>query len=96
MKMYVIVRTDIPVAQQAVQGGHALAEHILGFPHSGWNNGTLVYLGVPHEYRLNRIADKLQFLGIDAVIWREPDMDNEATAIAACGCGDLLKNINCI
>lgn len=31
MKMYILIRRDLSAPQQAVQGGHALAEYLLKF-----------------------------------------------------------------
>jgi hypothetical protein len=82
-KLYVLVREDLPVAQQAVQAGHAVAEYLLRGPSSSWPNGTLVYLSVPDEERLNRWGVNLDFLGVPFVVFKEPDIGNEVTALAA-------------
>ena len=55
-KLYVLVRKDLSKSQQAVQGGHAVAEYLLRGPSTAWPNGTLVYLGVRNE-------DDLKFWG---------------------------------
>ena len=80
--MYVLVRDDLTKSQQAVQGGHALAEYVLKYPDSReWNNHTLIYLTVPRKdlevlckrytYRLRHVAS-----------FKEPDLNNELTAFA--------------
>ena len=51
-KLYVLVRKDLSKSQQAVQGGHAVAEYLLSGPLTAWSNGTLVYLGVRNETEL--------------------------------------------
>jgi len=51
-KLYILVRKDLSKSQQAVQGGHAVAEYLLHGPSTAWTNGTLVYLGVRNENEL--------------------------------------------
>jgi len=82
-KLYVLVREDLSTPQQAVQAGHAVSEYLLRGSKSSWTNGTLVYLGVPNEERLNRWSVNLDFLGIPFVVFKEPDIGNEVTALAA-------------
>jgi len=36
---------------------------------------------------------KLDSLGVDYITWREPDIDNELTAIAIYGNCELFKNM---
>jgi len=93
MKMYILTRRDLTPSQQAVQGGHALAEFLLNIPQD-WNNSTLVYLGVNDETHLHRWAHKLDIYDIDFKEWREPDMGNELTALAAYSDGRIFKNLN--
>ncbi len=52
-KLYVLVRKDLTLAQQAVQAGHAVAQYCCDFRDSDWNCGALVYLGVKDKYELN-------------------------------------------
>jgi hypothetical protein len=80
-KLFVLVRDDLSKSQQAVQGGHAVAEYLRRVPTS-WNNGTLVYLSVKNEIELEDWADKLTIFGIKWAGFREPDRDNELTAIS--------------
>lgn len=95
MKMYVLVRKDLTKAQQAVQGGHALAQFLLNHS-SHWENGTLIYLGVKGERQLMNWIRKLDRKQVDVAVWREPDKDNEITAIAAHSEEDVFKNLNCL
>ena len=91
MKMYVIVRKDLPGAQPAVQAGHALAEYLLEHSYTDhkWNNGTLIYLAVDNEneleywYDRTNEATKGKFEGF----W-EPDIGNQMTAFAVCDTPD--------
>ena len=80
--MYVLVRNDISKSQQAVQGGHALAEYMLKFPDSrDWNNHTLIYLGVsPQDLEMlcEKYTDRLK----NIAAFKEPDLNDELTAFA--------------
>jgi hypothetical protein len=82
MKLYVLVRKDLSIAQRAVQAGHAVAEFCLRSPFSRWTNGTLVYLGVKGLTQLERIKYQLKEQGIGFIEFNEPDINNETTAIA--------------
>lgn len=81
MKMFVIVRRDLTPSQQAVQGGHALAEFLLN-QGTWWKNGTLIYLGVKGVKQLNNLMMKFNRDGIKYSVFYEPDMEYEPTAIA--------------
>lgn len=52
MKLYVLIRKDMPKSYQAVQAGHAVAEWLIETPKNKWNNHTLIYLNVPSEAEL--------------------------------------------
>ena len=82
MKLYVVVRDDLSVPQKAVQAGHALAEFLIE-NETSWKNGTLVYLRVPNEDHLIRLSDRLGGYGMEHSTFREPDMNNELTALAS-------------
>lgn len=82
-KLYVLIREDLTLPQQAVQAGHAVAEYLLRGPKSTWSNGTLVYLKVQDKERLRRWSRKLGDRGIPFAVFKEPDLDNTMTALAA-------------
>ena len=91
-KMYVLVRKDLPKTYASVQAGHALAEYLLGRTFlSGWDNGTLIYLGVKNEAELLKWGEKLDFMGKEWSGFREPDIGNEMTAIATIDDGETFK-----
>jgi len=91
-KLYVVVRRDLTHAQRAVQAGHALAEYLLK-DSTSWSNGTLVYLGVSGEDDLYRTYESLDDWGFDPHSFREPDMEDQMTAIACLGSNKILKRI---
>lgn len=82
MKMYVVVRKDMSNAQKAVQAGHAVAE-ILVKKKVGWKNGTLIYLSVSNEKKLEELFKKVP--ARNKVAFREPFWNNSMTAFAAYG-----------
>ena len=82
-KLYVIVRKDLSTSQMAVQAGHALAAYLLHSHFFRWQNETLIYLGVKNLDQLERLKYKLDLEGIEFVEFREPDLNNEPTAIAS-------------
>ncbi len=81
-KLYVLVRKDLPKSQQAVQGGHAVAEYLLRDRSSSWDNGTLVYLAVKDEDELKSWGEIFDIACAWWAGFREPDRNNELTAIA--------------
>ncbi len=93
MKLYVIIRKDLTHAQRAVQAGHAVAEYLLKCSQD-WQNSTLIYLGVKGETQLKNWGHKLNSLNVAYASWREPDLENQITAIATLGDSELFKNVN--
>jgi hypothetical protein len=96
-KLYVLVRKDLSVSQQAVQAGHAVAEYLLGgFNESQWDNGTLVYLGVKNRGQLERWMSRLRDRDVKFAVFCEPDIGNEPTAIATTEGKELFKKLNLV
>jgi len=78
--VYVLVRRDLPTPTQAVQGIHAAIEAGRQFsipPHE-----YVVYCAVRNERHLARWAQKIKQAGIAFCAFREPDLNNEHTALA--------------
>jgi peptidyl-tRNA hydrolase len=94
MKMFVIVRKDLSTSQQAVQAGHALAEYLMHGPFSRWSNGTLIYLGVKGLKQLENIKHKFEMEGIPYIEFREPDLNNETTAITTDRNNHIIERLN--
>ena len=92
MKMYVLVRRNLSIPQQAVQAGHAVAELVLQDKSKGWN-GTLVYLGVEDENILSRWKSKLNICEKSFVEFREPDIGNQLTAVACVDDGKMFSKL---
>ena len=85
-KLYVIVRSDLEPSQQAVQACHAVVQFQADHPKETevWyeKSNTLALLGLPNEVALGVIVEKAQRLGVPVACFREPDRNNELTAIA--------------
>ncbi len=93
-KLYVVVRDDLSPSQKAVQAGHAVAEWLLKSKVSkDWANGILVYLKVNNSISLRNLMYRLYDKDVNFTIFREPDIDNEATAIACLGSNKMFKNL---
>lgn len=81
--MYVVVRTDLEKSSSAVQAGHALAQYCIDYPEhqTEWNNNYLIYLVAENEQQLEELLYKLSLKDLEVSIFREPDLDNQITAI---------------
>jgi len=82
MKLFVLVRKDLSKNQQAVQAGHVVAQYLLHVQNHSWTNGTLIYLGVDNKEELEIWGDKLDMQGLNWVGFKEPDLNNEMTALS--------------
>lgn len=92
-KLFVLIRTDLPSSYRAVQAGHVVAEFVLNRPNS-WTNETLIYLGVKNLFRLEIIKDKFIKQDIDFVEFKEPDLNDELTAIATTSENKITQSLN--
>ena len=77
---YVLVRKDLPLEHQLIQSVHATHEVAQGDPHD--SPLSVVVCEVESEEALIAFARKLDKTGCEFVLFREPDRDNEATALA--------------
>jgi len=78
-----------------VQAGHALAAYLLhGSFLRRWKNETLIYLGVKGLKQLETLKRNFERNGIDFTEFREPDLNNEITAIATDINNHFVKRLN--
>jgi hypothetical protein len=81
-----ITREDLSPAQQAVQSTHAAVDFCFQYPGvaSLWNKHSnyLVQLSVKNEKELRELIEHCKKKYIDYTVFREPDIDNQITAIA--------------
>jgi len=88
------VRKDISTSQRAVQAGHAVAEYLVNNSSLCWQNETLVYLGVKSLKDLQNVIKKLEFNDVKYTEWKEPDLNNEITAIASDCESPIFRKLN--
>ena len=93
MKLFVIVRRDLTPSQSAVQAGHVVAEYLLHSRFLSWKNETLVYLGVQDLFHLEKIKQQFEMNSIKYVEFKEPDLDNQITAIATIEQNKIIKKL---
>ena len=92
MKLYVLIRKDLSTSQQAVQGGHAVAEYCRHYPNSDWGYRSLVYLAVENEYELEDWLKIFKSNKDEFAQFNEPWWDNSLTAVAVLGT-DSVKTL---
>lgn len=90
LKLYVVVNGRLPISQQAVQAGHAVAEFLRKYPNTQWSNGYLIYLkDEPSNWKGEEGNMKAHFYlkhGINQYAeFIEPDLDNKVTAYVCFG-----------
>jgi hypothetical protein len=81
-RLYILVRCNLRRSSPAVQACHAVANFCLNGNGGEWNNQTLIYLGVRSLRELKNWKFKLDMKNIEYFEFKEPDMNNELTAIA--------------
>ena len=85
-KLYIITRSDISAGYQAVQSGHAAIQFQFDHPEIAreWylNSNYLALLSVANESELQQLAEEAASYDIRVSVFREPDVDNQITAIA--------------
>ena len=85
-KLVVITRQDLSAGYQAVQSAHAAIEFQHEHPEIAkqWNTESkyLVFLSVPNEQSLLHLLEKIKIRELKHSVFREPDINNQVTAIA--------------
>ena len=81
--LYVLVNKKYNKSYQAAQCCHAVAEYVKQNPESPWNNGKIILLKTSCLSCYADLAD---------AIWREPDQDDQITAVAALNIGDEISH----
>ena len=99
-KLYIIVREDLNPGAVAPQAIHACnkfgVEHNAEFRSWYDLSNNIVVLSVPSEEELFSLAKKLSAAGISISVFREPDMEDTVTAVAAGrGARKFVSNLPC-
>lgn len=94
-RLYVLSRKDIGVSQQAVQSGHAVAQFMLEHPDQ-WKNSYLILLEVKNINELEKYKYIFQEHNVPHASFREPDRENELTAIAGLNAQHLCRKLQLI
>lgn len=85
-KLYVVARGDLPPGVLLTQACHAAIAYGFRHPEAAaswfWDSSNLVILEVTDETRLRRLCELARAAGIPYVIFKEPDLDMQATAAA--------------
>lgn len=85
-KLRVVSRRDLSIPYQAVQSAHALTDFQYQHPveASEWQKKSnyLAFLTVADEAQLIKLIAKAILTGIKHTVFREPDINNEITAVA--------------
>ena len=85
-KLITVARQDITPGYQAVQAAHAAIEFQHNHPTIAkeWHECSkyLVFLSIPNEQCLKDLIVKADAKQIKYSVFREPDIDNEITAVA--------------
>lgn len=94
-RMYVLVRLDLSETYRVVQGSHAVCKYALEHydQFKVWNNGYIVYLGVQNLIALRKWDMKLMDSSKVYSVFREPDLDNQETAIACYDDGKIFEGL---
>ena len=84
-KLIVITRRDLSPGQQSIQAAHAAIEFQHEHPEiaNNWNTYSkyLVFLSVENEEELKQLIQKFINYDLQHVVFIEPDIDNQITAV---------------
>lgn len=80
LRLYVVVRRDLTVAQQAVQAAHAVSVYC--GRHAGpYEQTSLILLTAPDEAALHALSQRAFYAGVECEGFYEPDLDGTLTAL---------------
>ena len=91
-RLYVLIDNKLDSIYGCVQGGHVVAQWLLNHPNQDWNNSYLIYVSAD----ISKWKEKLDILEIDYTEFREPDLNNQVTALAILNNDRMFKNLKLV
>ena len=91
-RLYVLVNKRLRPVYGCVQGGHAVAQWMINNPNQDWNNSYLIYVSAD----ISKWKERLNILEIDYTEFREPDLNNQVTALAILNNDKIFKNLKLV
>lgn len=94
-RMYVLLRSDLAEGHLKAQEGHALIQYALEHPAllKAQGNETLICLSAGPLRRFRSGIQRLEESGKPFSLFREPDLDNQETALACIDTGEIFKGL---
>ena len=91
-RLYVLIDKNLNSIYGCVQGGHAVAQWLLDHPQQDWNNNYLIYVTAD----IPKWKERLDIFEMDYTEFREPDLDNQVTALAVLNNDKMFKHLKLI
>ena len=91
-RLYVLIDNKLDSIYGCVQGGHVVAQWLLNHPNQDWNNSYLIYVSAD----VYKWKERLDILGIDYTEFKEPDLNNQTTALAVLNNDKIFKKLKLI
>ena len=91
-RLYVLIDNKLDSIYGCVQGGHVVAQWLLNHPNQNWNNSYLIYVSAD----ISKWKERLDILEIDYTEFREPDLNNQITALAILNNDKIFKNLKLV
>ena len=88
-RLYVLIDDKLDSIYGCVQGGHVVAQWLLSHPNQNWNNSYLIYVSAD----IPKWKKKLDILEIDYTEFKEPDLNNQITALAVLNNDRIFRNL---